>query len=249
MSQQKPDRVAARSQKAAAVRAAQARKERNRRIAISAAVVAALAVIVAGGVWFTSGANGGQTVGPPTSVVGVTVGDHSLVIGRPSAKVKVVVYEDFLCPFCRQLELSTRDFLHQDAAAGKVQVEYRPFQLLQDDYSKRALNAWSAVLQKGTPAQALKFHDLLYDSQPFEQTRNKPGVAALQKLARKAGVTNQQVLDAFGTEDTAFYQAVQQAASTAKVQSTPTVLVNGKQVPGASVQDIADQLEKLAAGG
>jgi protein-disulfide isomerase len=57
------------------------------------------------------------------------------------------------------------------------------------------------------------------------------------------------VLDAFGTEDTAFYRAVERAASAAHVQGTPTVLVNGKQLQGASVQDLADELEKLAAGG
>jgi hypothetical protein len=110
----------------------------------------------------------------------------------------VVVYEDFLCPFCRQLETSTRDFLHQDAAKGSVQVEYRPFQLLPDDYSRRALDAWATVLQKGTPAQALRFHDLLYDEQPYEQAAHKPGVAALRALARKAGVTDPKVLDASG---------------------------------------------------
>jgi protein-disulfide isomerase len=225
----------------------QARRERNRRIAISAAIVAALAVVVAGGVWLTS-ASGGQPVGPAPSAVGASAGDHSLVVGTPSAKLKVVVYEDFLCPFCRQLELSTRDFLRQDAAAGRVQVEYRPFQLLPDPYSKRALNAWSVVLQHGTAQQALRFHDLLYDQQPFESATNKPDVAALQKLARKAGVTVPTVLDAFGTEDTAFYRAVERAASAADVRGTPTVLVNGTPLQGASVQDLADQLETLAAG-
>lgn len=224
-----------------------ARRERNRRIAISAAIVAALAVVVAGGVWLTS-ASGGQAVSPAPSSVGASVGDHSLVVGKPSAKVKVVVFEDFLCPYCRQLELSSRDFLRQDAAAGKVRVEYRPFQLLQDPYSTRALNAWAAVLQHGTPAQALKLHDLLYDNQPFESAQNKPDVAALQKLARKAGVTDPKVLDAFGTEDTSFYRAVEQAASAANVQGTPTVLVNGKPLQGATIQALSDQLEQLAAG-
>jgi protein-disulfide isomerase len=154
----------------------------------------------------------------------------------------VVVYEDFLCPFCRQLETSTRDFLHQDAAKGRVQVEYRPFQLLPEDYSRRALDAWATVLQQGTPAQALRFHDLLYDEQPYEQAAHKPGVKALRALARKAGVTDPKVLEAL------FYDAVQRSAATAGVRGTPTVLVDGKPLEGSSIQDLADRLEKLAAG-
>jgi protein-disulfide isomerase len=127
-----------------------------------------------------------------------------------------------------------------------VLVEYRPFQLLQDDYSKRALNAWSAVLLKGTPAQALKFHDLLYDNQPYENASNKPGDAKLMTLAKKAGV-KQSVLGAFDTDNAAFYSAVQKAAENAEVQSTPTIMVNGKPLSGSSIDDEVSNLEKLIA--
>ena len=169
-------------------------------------------------------------------------------MGAANAPVKVVVYEDFLCPFCRQLETSTRDFLHQDAAKGSVQVEYRPFQLLPDDYSRRALDAWATVLQQGTPAQALRFHDLLYDEQPYERAAHKPGVAALQALARKAGVTDRKVLDALGSPNPAFFAAVQRSAEQAGVRGTPTVLVDGKPLGGSSIQVLADRLEQRAAG-
>ena len=68
------------------------------------------------------------------------------------------------------------------ADKGTVQVEYRPFHLLQDDYSTRALSAWAAVLEQGTPKQALSFHDLLYDNQPYEAAPDKPDGAKLADL-------------------------------------------------------------------
>ncbi|MDQ6641212.1 MAG: DsbA family protein [Actinomycetota bacterium] len=234
-----------RTERTATIRADRARAERNKRIAITAAIVAVLAVIVTAGVWFSNGSSNPAT--GSTGAPAVSVGNDSLIVGgNRNAKVKVVVYEDLLCPYCRQFETSSRDFLHADAAAGKVQVEYRPFQLLPDPYSKRALNAWGVVLKKGTPAQALKFHDLLYDNQPYESASNKPGVAALQALAKQAGV-RQSVVDTLGTPFPGFYAAVQKAARGANVQGTPTVLVNGKPLSGATIDDMVIRLEKQIA--
>ncbi|MGI9157612.1 MAG: DsbA family protein [Marmoricola sp.] len=242
----KQNREQTRTERAAAIRHQQERKERNKRVAIAAGIVVLLAAIVAVGVQYS---RGGSTAPRSSKSPAATVGDHSLLVGNDeNAKYRVVVYEDFLCPYCRQFEQATRDFLRQDAAEGKVLVEYRPFHLLQDPYSTRALNAWSAVLQKGTPAQALKFHDLLYDNQPYENASTKPDNAKLKALAKQAGVTDASVLNAFDTADTSFFTAVQTAAKKANVTGTPTILVNGKPLTGSSVDDEAANLEKLIAG-
>jgi protein-disulfide isomerase len=234
----KKERAANRTERAAAIQAQQARQERNRKALIVAAVVVVLAAVVAAGVIFSGG-----------SAPKATASGQALVVGNdPAATTKVVVYEDFLCPYCRELETSSRSFLRADAEKGNVQVEYRPFHLLQDDYSTRALTAWAAVLQKGTPAQALRFHDLLYDNQPYESDGNKPGVDDLVKLAEKAGVTDSTVLDAIKQPDQAFVDAADADAQKAGVQGTPTVFVNGKELQG-SVAELSDQLKKLGATG
>ncbi len=223
-----------------------ARRARNRRLAIATGTLVLLAVVVATGVWVTAG----RSSTPDPVAAGqpqVRAGEHSLLVGGADAPVTVVVYEDFLCPDCRQLDTSTRDFLRQDAARGTVRVEYRPFQMLPDDYSGRALGAWAQVLEHGTPAQALRFHDLLYDEQPREQDASKPGVAALQALARSAGVSDPTVLDTFGSPDAAYVAAARRSAARAGVRDAPTVLVDGKPLEAGTIQDLADRLEKLAA--
>ena len=134
--------------------------------------------------------------------------------------------------------------LPADAAEkGKAVVEYRPFHLLQDDYSTEALAAWAAVLQKGTPEQALKLHDLLYENQPYESDTNKPSVDDLADLAKKAGVKESSILDAVKQANPQFVDAADQSATDAGVQGTPTVLYDGKPLEGSPSQ-LADTLKQ-----
>lgn len=243
----KKQRESSRADRAAAIQKEAAAGERNRRLFITLAIVVVLSAVVAGFVIFSGG---GSTATKPTATPPASANAQALVVGsNASASYKVVVYEDFLCPYCRQFETSSRDFLRAYAAKGTVQVEYRPFHLLQDPYSTEALSAWAAVLQKGTPQQALRFHDVLYDKQPYEQDTSKPDASKLRTWAKEAGVTDTAVLDAIGSDQTSFVDAADAAAAKAKVQGTPTVFVNGKELSGSSVTDEVDQLEKMLSGG
>ena len=164
----KQGRELARTERAAAIRSAQARKERNRRVGVIAGIVVLLCAVVAGGTWYACGTGAKATSG--SHKVPVTAGATSLGVGDASAPVKVVIYEDFQCPYCRELESSTKDFLRENAAKGKVYVEYQPINLLsQLPYSEKALNAWAAVLKHASPQAALKLHDLFYEHQPYVQ--------------------------------------------------------------------------------
>ena len=245
----KPDREPTRAERAAAVRHGQATTERNRRILITLVIVLVLSAVVAGVVLFTGGGSDTRTAPsgdlPPASAQG-----QALVVGdNEEAKHTVVIYEDFLCPYCRELETSTRDFLHEAAADGRAQVEYRPFQLLDDDYSAEALSAFAAVLQEGTPEQALRFHDILFDRQPYESSPSKPDADTLVGWAKDAGVTDEAVRDAVRTPDPDFIAAANKTAQEAGVTGTPTVTVNGKPLEGSSVSELADNLESMLAQG
>ncbi len=242
----KKDRETNRAARAAAVRKQQAAVERRRRILITLAIVVVLGAIVGAGALFSGG---GGTADNGTGKVAARAEGQALVIGTDQKATKVVIYEDFLCPYCREFESATRSFLRKDAAQGKVLVEYRPFHLLQDEYSTRALSTWAAVLQHGTPTQALDYHDALYKNQPYEAASGKPGVGELVDLAKKeAGVSDSSVLDAMRKPDQEFVDAADAAASDAGVKGTPTVFVDGKELQGSSIADMAsnlrDQLSK-----
>jgi protein-disulfide isomerase len=241
----KQGREQTRTERAAAIRAEQQRKENTKKLAIVAAIVVVLGAIIAAGVWYGSGSSDDKTV--DSSKLSARVGDHSLVIGSADAPTKVVVYEDFQCPFCREFEMSSRDFLHEYAAKGRVQVEYRPFNLLSTlPYSSRALDAFIAVLEKGTPQQALELHDTLFDNQPYEQSSGSVSEDDIRGWVEDTGAGDD-VLSAIDEDHQDWYDAAMKAVQQAGVQGTPTVFVNGKKLEAASVGEMATRLEQLIA--
>ncbi len=164
--------------------------------------------------------------------------------------VKVVVYEDFLCPVCGIFEGETRDRLQQLADDGDVQVEYRPFNLLSQlgDYSLRATNAFAAVLDAAGPEVAMEFHDRLFAAQPPE-SGPFPEDSELVALAVDAGADEAEVADAI--HKLSFEQWVVNAndqASKAGVVGTPTVVVDDEVVEGADLGAVIDSMfERIEA--
>ena len=157
-----------RAERAAAALKEKQRRERRRQILTAIGVVVAIALVVGAGFLINSMRDDTkETAGkipPPGSQYGLT-------IGSADAPHQVVVYEDFLCPICGEFEAAGHEQLEQLADEGKVQVEYRPFILLDGlgPYSSRATMVWSLVLQQDGPDVAKKFHDLLFANQPSEQ--------------------------------------------------------------------------------
>ena len=235
------DRIA----KAAALRKEQERAERRRRNLMIGGVVVALLVIVGGGYFLSRSLDTTGDVDAPAagSKYGVT-------IGPKDAPHDVVVYEDFLCPFCGEFESESHEKLAQLAEDGKVQVEYRPFNLLSTagDYSARSAGAFSIVLDKSGPEVAKKFHDILYANQP-DESGPFPSDDDLVKWAVEAGASESDVKDAIENQDGAkWVSGATQAALDAKVRSTPTILLDGKvYTDGGSPAELADNLvDKLS---
>lgn len=240
----KRQRDLSRTEKAAAIRAAQAKKERTRKVGLVVGIVTVLSAIVAAGAWL----GGGTSTPTDNSSVKVAAASGSLIVGDSAAPVKVVIYEDFLCPYCRELEASTRDFLRENAAKGKVQVEYRPIHLLKDySYSARALNTWAAVLKNASPQAALELHDLLFEKQPYEQSSDDTTDADLAALVREVGAGNAEVTAAMKAMDQEFFAAADRVMETEGIVGTPTVTINGKVLSGLSVVQLRSQIENAVS--
>jgi protein-disulfide isomerase len=167
---------------------------------------------------------------------------YGVGVGDPKATVKVEVFEDFLCPYCRQFEETSRDDLRQAAADGKAYVVYRPIAFL-NEYSTRSLNAFGVVLDASGGDVALKFHDLLYENQP-DEGGTMPDNDWLIDKAVEAGASEDAIRP--GIEDLSFKQWMingNDDASQRGVNSTPTVFVNGDVVSGSSNEDLAAQVQ------
>jgi protein-disulfide isomerase len=217
-------------------RKAARRKEQLTRYGLIAGVL----VLIVGGYFLISNLGSDK---PDTAPEGAT-DTYGMVVGDADAPKQIVVYEDFLCPFCGQLELTVRDQLDAAVEAGDVNVEYRPLPFLEgiDDYSPRSANAFAVVLDASGPEVAKSFHDLLFDNQPSEKGPF-PNDDQLVEWAVDAGATEGDVRP--GIEDMAFegwVDAAGEAASKADVNSTPTVLVDGEKVEGQTLADVAQAM-------
>lgn len=233
---------ASRSERAAAAVREQQREEARRRNTMYGVVAGVLVLVLVGGFLWMRSTDSSDDIDAPAAG-----SEHGLTIGETDAPHQVVIYEDFLCPFCGELESATREGLTQAAADGKVLVEYRPFELLSrfGDYSRRSTNAFAVVLDAEGPEVAKEFHDLLFENQPAEDADPFPSDDQLVEWAVEAGATEDAVRP--GIEDLAqaeWVDAATDAAMEAGVQGTPTVLLDGQAFGGdsANVDDLADSL-------
>lgn len=232
-----------RAERAAAALEEQRRRERRRTTLSVLGVVVAMLVIVAGGFLLSKRSSGGPSdaaAAPDDSATSVT-------IGPSSAPHKVVIYEDFLCPFCGELEKRTHAQLADLADSGKVAVTYRPFNLLQTDYSEQSLQVFAAVQHTAGAEVAKSLHDALYADQP-EETGPYPSLGDLVSKAVTAGADRAAVQKALDDGDAEKWaEASTKAAQDAQVQSTPTVLLDGDEVTGRTVDDLAANLLKAVS--
>lgn len=214
-------------------RAKAARRRRHRMVG---GVVGALVVVVAIVLVLVSRSNDIEASAAGESDYGVT-------IGPADAPHEIVVYEDFLCPGCGQLEAATHDQLTALAEDGEVQVDYRPFVLLDrlGTYSARATSAFGVVLDTSGPEVAKRFHDLLYSDQPAEDADPYPDAQWLVDKAVEAGADEAAVTPGIEAGENDFAREATREAEAAGVDSTPTVLLDGEVFTGTP-QELLDEV-------
>ncbi|GAB2817884.1 thioredoxin domain-containing protein [Actinocorallia aurea] len=210
----------------------QARRDRQvKTLAVAGGALALIAVAV--GIVVLANSGGGDKTEytgalAPTS----RQDDGSIVMAKEGVTAPVVeIYEDFQCPACKSLEETNGAAFKELAAQGKAKVVYRPFRLFSQEplksNSERAANA--ALCAPGD--NWVKFHDRIYAEQPAE---GKTGFqnADLISWAAEYGISGSAFEACVNNgEKSAQVQAMtDHAFNIGKVESTPTVLLDGKNI-------------------
>lgn len=215
-----------RERKVAAARAASTTTQDHRRQSIIGGVVVAVLVVAVGIGAIVQAQRNSTSSTAPAGTSGTA--NQTIAIGAAGAAVTVTVYEDFQCPACKNLHDGSAASLASLVDKGTVRIEYRPIAFLDrfssTEYATRALNTAACVVN-AKPAAFTAFHGLLFDNQPAENT---PGLtdAKLAELAAEAGAPGLSTCineRTFGD----WTKRVTDQASKDKINSTPTVLVNG----------------------
>ncbi len=220
------------------VRQQQAR-ERRRNLLVGAGVVVAMLVVIGGGFLINQARDSSEDV----DAASAGSSSYGLAIGDADAPREVVIYEDFLCPYCGQLEALSRDELDRLADEGKVRVDYRPFNLLRTDYSVEAANAFKVVLDASGAEVAKKFHDVLFAEQPPE-AGPYPDDDWLVERAVEAGADEDEVrpgIESLDQEE--WVDDATDAAGAAGINSSPVILLDGTVYQeGRTLEEVVDNL-------
>jgi protein-disulfide isomerase len=171
-----------------------------------------------------------------------------IVIGH--GPVRVDAFIDFLCPYCRQFELSSGETLASLVTEGRISLVYHPMNFLDGasttHYSTRAAAASGCAADGG---RFTEFAHALFVNQPRE---GGPGLsqAELAEIGRTVGLADTAFTDCVSDgpgsyRDWAPYVTARAVAF--GVEATPTVVVAGTAVRAES-RSIAAAVAEAAGG-
>lgn len=165
----------------------------------------------------------------PGQKVDVKVGKLP-VLGKENAKVTIVEFADFQCPFCgKWFKESAANLIKEYVDTGKVKLAFRHFAFLGEE-SNWASEASECANEQG---KFWQFHDYLFNNQNGENQ----GAFAKDKLkgfAATLGLNTTQFNTCLDSGKYALRVSEDtQEGQVAGVTGTPTIFVNGQALVGA----------------
>lgn len=165
--------------------------------------------------------------------------DERLCKGPKDAKVTVVEFADFECPYCR----AASPMLDKLVAGGKARLCYAPFPLAQHP---NAIPAGQAALFARDKGKFWEMHDQLFE----HQTELNP--AFIKQLAQQVGLNPNELQKVF--DDKKYVDelnAWRDAGKAANVDATPSIYFNGRKFnlpvsPETLSHTLDDELEWIA---
>lgn len=196
------------------------KSERKQRMLMWSILLIVVVAIIAGTVWIagTTRTNG---------VLAQAITDNEWEIGGKDASVTIVEYSDFQCPACRQFYNNSHDLL--DEMGHDVRFIYRHFPLTRiHSNAERAAQAAEAA---GAQGMFWEMHDVLFESQTNWSELNDPS-DHFKQLAKNLKLDEARFATDYEAKSTK--QAVDEdatGAQQAQLRGTPTIFINGEQVP------------------
>ncbi len=191
------------------------------------------AVLISGTLLYTKRASApaGSNQPQPTNVkINVTANDH--VLGDAKAKVTIIEFADFRCPFCEKFFTQAEANIKKDYVdTGKVRFVFKHYAFLGQQ------SVWAAEASECASEQGKfwQYHDWLYQNQAPETNLAYYSKANLVKYAGKvAGINTNQFATCLNsgkynkrvTEDLGL-------GNSSGVTGTPTFFINGAETVGA----------------
>ncbi|MBV9612401.1 MAG: thioredoxin domain-containing protein [Acidobacteriaceae bacterium] len=161
--------------------------------------------------------------------------------GPANAKVTVVVFSDFQCPYCREFAKTMRDNLPKKYS-DDVRVLFEQFPIASLHPWARAAAEAAQCLASQKSSAFWAFHDWIFDHQGDVNNAYQSQKATFANYLRDQtlAIAKEQNLDAENVascvERHATAGAVEESVRTARalqIQQTPTEFINGRMISGA----------------
>ena len=154
-------------------------------------------------------------------------------IGKRDAKVTVIEFFDYRCPYC----VHAADWVLQQPGKNKdVRVVFKEMPFL----TKESYEASQAALAANKQGKYAAMHRALMDVASSDLSS-----ASIDKAAQKAGVDVKRMRRDMDSKDVIEHlDRVKNLSQSAKVESTPTFLVNGVLVAGFDEKALNAAIEK-----
>jgi protein-disulfide isomerase len=166
-----------------------------------------------------------------------------LVLGKADAPVTIIEYASMTCPHCASFHRTTYPALKAKYIdTGKVKFIFREFPL--DDLAVAA----SMLARCAGGEKAIAMIDVLFASQEKWAVRN--ALPILQQISKQAGFTEKTFDECMKNQK--LYNDIlamrERGSKEYKVESTPTLFVNGKMQRGeATIETLEKVIEPLLA--
>lgn len=163
---------------------------------------------------------------------------HDHVTGNPKARVTLIEYGDFECPYCGMAEPYVKRIIerfHDDVA-----VIFREFPLI--EIHPYALHAAQAAEAAGLQDKFWPMHDMLYANQ------KRLDDASLLDYAKAVGLDVGRFQEDFGSH--AVLDAIKQSIELGREQGvpgTPAFFLNGEMLQIDQYDDLTRAVEKAVA--
>jgi len=203
-------------------------------------IFAVVAIVIVGAALLMTRSHSGIPTGtpiPPSAITPANIPSNDRTLGDPNAPVTIDIYGDFRCSACFVFTTggTQKNLVDNYVATGKARLVWHDYLTIDDsDGSTASRDAANAAWCAADQGKFWVMHDWLYANQSPTEDASAFAMIRLSDIGRAAGLdmsTYQPCLDQ-GTHDAAI--AAEQAATPAQVTATPSILVNGKFVAGAT---------------
>jgi protein-disulfide isomerase len=188
-------------------------------------VVGMILLVVVAGAGAALASNHAVKSASKPSAVESTDGDG---IGfNTSAPVKVDFYEDFQCPHCRDFEAVNNVYINKIITDGKIHAVFHPMSFIGNESVLTAAASACASDQ----GKFLQMHAALFANQSANENSGIWSNAKLIVLGHSLGIASTKYDECINNgQYLNWTKNVEDYAGKANINSTPTVLINGKTV-------------------